>query len=175
DKGLAESTAGQDLALLSWHPAEGKFLVVRRPAGEPPSAYVRMDRTTPVWQLLEGWQPRAGFFRWSGPSARAALTRPEGARRFELVVNAGPSYIQYVRRGEVDVLLNGQPIGHAEFTREGWQTVSFDLAPAPPGPVEVTFRARPEIRTGPDNKLVFGAPIGAFGFVTAPSGRGARS
>jgi hypothetical protein len=173
DRDLAQSAAGKDVALLSWDPVTRKLIQASRRANEPPAGYVRMDRQTPVWQLLDGWLPRSGFFRWTHPVARAVLKRPEGAHRFELVANIGPPYIAAVQRGEVEVLLDGKSIGRAEFTREGWQTVGFDLAPAPASIVEVTFRAKPELRIPPDNPVALGLPVGAFGF-PAPESRSPR-
>ncbi|MEK7754874.1 MAG: hypothetical protein AAB654_23315 [Acidobacteriota bacterium] len=164
DQDLARATAGKDITLLSWDPIARKILPVRRRADEPPASFIRMERQTPSWQLLEGWFPRSGFFRWTRPTARATLLRPAGARRFELIVNAGPPYIAAVKRGEVEVFLNGVLIGRAEFTREGWQTVGFDLEPAPSAVVEVTFRAKPELRAPPSNPVALGLPIGGFGF-----------
>jgi hypothetical protein len=170
DQDLAQATAGKDLALLSWDPIKRKILPVRRRADEPPASFIRMERQTPSWQLLDGWFPRSGSFRWTRPTARATLLRPAGARRFELVVNAGPPYIAAVKRGEVEVFLNGALIGRAEFTREGWQTAGFDLEPAPASVVEVTFRARPELRDPPNNPVALGLPIGGFGFPPPESG-----
>jgi hypothetical protein len=169
DVDLPRQTAGKNVALLSWDPGERKILFVERRAGQPPAASIRMDRSTPVWQLREGWLVRTGHFRWTRPVARATLWRPEGARRFELIVNAGPPYIAAVKRGRVEVLIDGVSVGHAEFTREGWQTVGFELAPAPASEVEVTFRATPVLRVPPDSPLVLGAPIGGFGFVPVSS------
>ena len=170
DQDLAQATAGKDLALLSWDPIKRKILPVRRRADEPPASFIRMERQTPSWQLLDGWLPRSGSFRCTRPTARATLLRPAGARRFELVVNAGPPYIAAVKRGEVEVFLNGNLIGRAEFTREGWQTAGFDLEPAPASVVEVTFRAKPELRDPPNNPVALGLPIGGFGFPPPESG-----
>ena len=173
DREMARAIAGKDMALLSWDPEAWKILPVHRRAGDPPASYIRMDRQAPAWQLLDGWFPRSGYFRWTRPVARATLLRPVGARRFELVVNAGPPYIAAAKRGEVEVLLDGSFIGRAEFTNEGWQTVGFDLAPSKAGAVEVTFRARPELRDPPDNPVALGAPIGGFGF-PPPESRSAK-
>jgi hypothetical protein len=164
---LARITAGQDVALLSWDPAAQKILATHWRAGELPVSYIRMNRQTPVWQLVEGWRERDGFFRWTLPVARAVLARPAGARQFEIAVNAGAPYLAAVKRGELEVHLDGRPIGRAEFTREGWQTVRFDLAPAPAGVVEVEFRARPAIPASPP----LGLPMGDFGFPPAEGGR----
>jgi hypothetical protein len=168
---LARVAAGKDLAFLSWDPAEKKILVVHWRAGELPVSYIRMNREAPVWQLVDGWHERSGSFRWTLPVARAVLARPAGARQFELTVNAGPPYLAAVKRGEVEVLLDGKPIGHAEFTREGWQTVRFDLDPAPAGVVKVEFRARPEIPTSPPGTPPLGLPVGDFGFAPPGGGR----
>lgn len=173
DQDLARAAAGKELVLLSWDPAGRRITEHHRRAGEPPAPYVRMDASTPVWQLVSGWLPRTGYFRWTRPEARAVVSRPAGARRFELVVNAGPPYIAEVKKGVVEVYLDGVLAGRAEFSREGWQTVAFELAPAPPAEVEVTFRARPEIRVPPGNPAALGVPIGAFGF-PAPESRSSR-
>ncbi len=157
-------TGPAPVALLAWDPIARKMLSVTGTPDAPRASYITMAADTPVWQLGQGWYGRSGSFRWTKPVATARLLRPAGARVFELVVNAGPLYIQLVGRGQVEVSLDGRVIGRAEFTRSAWHTTRWDLPDAPPGPVEVGFRAHPELRVSPADKNVLGVAIGAFGF-----------
>ena len=92
------------------------------------------------------------------------LYRPEGARQFEVVVNAGPDYMKIVGRVSLEVTLDGRVIGRREFDQTGWHAVRWDLAPAPPGNVIAGFRASPPCCPGGADPQALGIPIGAFGF-----------
>jgi len=73
-------------ALLSWDPLARRLEVLRR---GPPVSYIRMDGSTPAWQLLEGWHGPGPGVRWMAASARAVLYRPPGPARFEIKLAAG--------------------------------------------------------------------------------------
>ena len=147
-----------ELAILNffWPKSELEPLI-RRP-GTPDVSYIEMREETPVWQLDHGWHRREGWFRRIEPDATAHLLRPANAVRFELIVNADrpPS--------AMEVLLNGVAIGSRDFTAQGWNSTRWDLAPAPPGPVQVTFRVSP---TDPRHRL----GVGGFGFLPLERGR----
>ena len=72
-----------------------------------------------------------GLFRWTAPIATARLTRPADAKQFELTVNIGPGFSEYVQHSHVVVALNGDVIGERDFTPPGWQTVRWNLDNAP--------------------------------------------
>jgi archaellum component FlaG (FlaF/FlaG flagellin family) len=112
--------------------------------------------------LGQGWYPLEGSFRWTQPQASARLARPANAAQFELIVNIGSQYITQVPRSHVTVAINGSTIGEHEFTRPGWQTVRWNLQPAPAGPAEIVLRVTPEFYA--NRKL--GIAVGAFGFDT---------
>jgi hypothetical protein len=151
------------LALVSYDAAEKRLHVVTRAPEAGEASYIAMSRETPFWQLEYGWFPRENRFRWTRPRAVARLARPPGATRFELVVNIGPDYIGAVKLSHVEVLIDGQSIGKAAFTRAGWQTVSWNMSPAASGTATIEFRVTPEFRPRGDPR-VLGLPIGAFGF-----------
>ncbi len=165
DEPLApEKIRSADAALLVWDAPSRVLSVVPKRAGEPLASFIRMTPETPVWQLREGWHGRSGYFRWIRPSASATLYRPEEARQFEVVVNAGPDYLRIVGRVSLEVTLDGRVIGRREFHQPGWHAVRWDLAPAPPGEVLVGFRASPPCCPGDPDPKALGIPIGAFGF-----------
>ncbi len=152
------------LAVLHWDRTTRQLQPVLRTPGTPDVAYIRMSSRMPLWQLGPGWLPgESAPHRWTRPFATARLHRPEGASEFELIVNIGPEYIGSVKRSHVEVRLNGQRIGSAEFDRLGFQTVRWKLDPEPSGKVEVSFDTSPVYLPGP-----LGSAIVAFGF---PSGR----
>lgn len=150
------------LAVLSWDP-RGALTVTARAAGAPDASFIRMDRTTPLWQLDEGWFQLEGGYRWTRDRATARLRRPPGARAFQLTVNVGPEHIRIMKRTEVRLFLNGRPAGSRTFTRNGWQTVRWRLEAAAPGPVEVRFESDPFHPSGDPRAL--GVAVVSFGFV----------
>jgi hypothetical protein len=123
-----------------------------------------MGPYTPVWALREGWYARNGFFRWIEPRASASLYRPEEARAFALRVNAGPALLEKVGASQVELFLDGRPLGGRTFTRPGVQGTSWDLPPGPAGDRLVEFHVTPEL-PGPAGTPRLGIAIVAFGFV----------
>jgi hypothetical protein len=111
--------------------------------------------------LGEGWFPAEGAYRWTRPHATARLLRPANAVEFELTINIGQQYLDRIHRSRVEVTLNGQKIGAADFDRLGYQTVHWKLAAAPGGPTEVTFDTSPPYH-GADP---LGSAICSFGFL----------
>ena len=163
DKEAREMLRGTEpLAVLSWD-TRGALTVTSRKPGVPDASFIRMDRGTPIWQLDDGWFQLEGGYRWTRDRAAAHLYRPPGARAFELTVNMGPEHIRIMKRTEVRVFLNGRQAGSAAFTRNGWQTVRWDLDAAPPGPVEVRFQSDPFHPSGDPRAL--GVAVVSFGFV----------
>src|SRR5207249_1490403 len=79
--------------------------------------------------------------------------RPADARRFELIVNTSPEQIREIGHTEVDVKLDGIPIGPRQFSGRGWQTARWDLPPAREGVTEVEFHVTPAYRAARDPRL----------------------
>jgi hypothetical protein len=128
--------------------------------------YLQMDGNEPVGQLGEGWYPSEGNYRWSMPRAVAQVNRPNGAGRFELRVLAGPAQIKALQEITVRIALDDLELKPHTFTGAGVYSTTWDLAPAPAGPVRVTiftspsFQAPPDIRTLGVAVVGLGFPVG---------------
>ena len=164
DANMTEVLAADGAALLMWDPAGRELSVVVRRPGDQEASYLTLDRRTPVWQLGEGWYQLEHGYRWIKPRATARLRRPANAERFEIYVNVGPDYIRSVGRSHVEVLVNGERLGAAEFTAEGWQRRSWPLPRGPAGPADVEIRVLPEFRPDKTDPRALGTAIGGFGF-----------
>lgn len=164
DKNLRQAFESPAVLLLSWDPAFRVLHVTSRARGQPEVGYLTMGRTTPIWQLEDGWYPLEGNYRWTRPLARARLWRPPAARHFELKVNVGPVYISDIKESRVQVLLGGKPLESRRFTQSGWQTTRWQIAPRPAGPVQVEFRVEPAYRPQKTDPRVLGIAVGGFGF-----------
>jgi hypothetical protein len=151
----------RSLVVLEWDQQFHKLHAHARLPDTEDSSYITMDPDTPVWQLEDGWQARVAKFRWTAPAATARLHRPANAREFDLTANISPLYIGTVKVSHIEVFLNGMSIGIREFNQAGWQTVHWDLTPAPAGLVEVKFHTSPPFPADPP----LGLAIGSFGFV----------
>jgi hypothetical protein len=149
------------LAVIDWDQHQHRLIPLVRNQDTPDTSYIQIDRDTPIWQLEKGWYPREGDFRWTEPLATARLRRPPEAKQFEIVVNIGREYIAKIGRSHATVSLDGQRIGVADFTKTGWQTVRWDLAPGTPGPVEVSIQTSPGLRS----PQALGSAMVAFGFL----------
>jgi hypothetical protein len=155
----------RNFALLAW---DGVTLqTANRSPSEPDAPYVPMNMATPVWQLGEGWYGLEGAYRWIQPEADARLFRPAGARRFVLRVNIGQEQLDRVGRARVTLRLNGAALDPAEFSEAGWRTHAWDLPPAAPSTVKVTFTVEPGFTPGNETRRL-GLAIGGFGFETTP-------
>jgi hypothetical protein len=164
DKASRAAFDGPSVAVLSWDPPTRQVSVVARKPGEPDHSYIEMGPSTPIWQLEDGWYPLEHGYRWMKPDARARLRRPPGARRFEIVVNVGPVHIRDVKKLLIDVRLDGEHIGTAEFSQPGWQKRSWDLKTAEAATVTVEFHASPKYLPEQSDPRPLGAAIGGFGF-----------
>ena len=102
---------GAPVAVLSWDTMAKRLTIAARTPGTPDAAYIRMDRSTPLWQLDDGWYPLEGGFRWAKPVATAHLHRPAEARSFELKVNISPGPHPRRRRRHGPDLRRGNPGG----------------------------------------------------------------
>ncbi len=167
DKNLTQLFEQGDVALLKWDNPRRQLTVVKRSPGEPDQAFIRMDETTPIWQLEEGWYQGEHKYRWIKPRASARLFKPAGATEFTAEVNIGPKYLADVKRARLNVAADGKAIGSAEFASGGWQTVKFPVASGPAATIHVEFTVEPEYRPSATDPRVLGIPIGAFGFAGA--------
>ena len=165
DKNLRRVLDADRVVILSWSAPLRRLSVASHAAGEPDAAYIRMDRATPLWQLDRGWYSLENRFRWTEPTATARLYRPADARQFELMVNISPDMLRDIGHTEVTVSLNGRRAGAKRFDTNGWQSVRWDLEPAPAGEVRVEFRSEPAYHAPRPDTRVLGVPIVAFGFV----------
>src|SRR5262249_23248720 len=127
DKNLWRDLASRDVTILSWDSNTRQLSVAARQTGVPDAAYIRMNHATPLWQLGSGWWGLEGGFRWTEPKAAARLYRPEGARFFELRVNLSPQMLRDIGHTEVQVILNGRPLGQKSFAAKAWQSARWDL------------------------------------------------
>lgn len=152
------------LAMLSWEAPLKKLYTMRRTAALGDAAYLEMNRLTPVWQLGAGWYQREGNFRWTMPKATATVRRPADANTFQVTVNVGPDYIKAVGQSTLSVHVGGVDLGSRTFTKNGWVTESFPMAPGEAGNVEVEFRVDPPLIPKDTDPRPLGIPIGAFGF-----------
>jgi hypothetical protein len=154
------------LAVLYWNEVLHRLRPVIRTPASPDVGYLEIGPYVPAWQLETGWLPSAGAARtrWTRPHAVARLLRPAGVTEFEFVANVSPLYIGALHRSHVALLLDGKPLGAADFDHSGVLTVRWNLPPAPSGPVEITFDTSPPYN--PSDPL--GIAVVAFGFVPKP-------
>jgi hypothetical protein len=163
DGGERASNADERVALFTWDPAGRQLHAALRTPGQGDLSYIRIDVATPPWQLGEGWYGLEGSYRWIAPLATARLDRPAAARRFHLRVNVGEAMLRQSGPPTVGIELNGQILEPRTFSEPGWRDAEWDLPPAPPGPVQVTFHATPGFQA-PGDPRKLGIAIGAFGF-----------
>lgn len=163
DRDYVKTFSAGRFALLAWDSRRRHLRSLSNRTASDEAPYIALDSTVPIWQLTNGWYSSEQTFRWIQPRATARLYRPPDARRFELSVNAGPMLIADVGKSSVEVLVNGQAVGRAEFTRPGLQTAAFPLAAAPAGSVDVEFRVAPAYHPRGDPR-VLGIAIAGFGF-----------
>ncbi len=156
----------QSLLLLDWEPMPppGSVVTLAHTPQTGDLSYIKMDRSTPLWQLESGWNlDGRGPYRWAAPSAVARLARPTGAKQFELTVNVAKDFFKYVRGSRLRVLIDGRLIGEHNFDRAAVEVLHWNLDPAPPGTARVEFEV-PGFRLDPQGEL-FGLSVGNFGFL----------
>ncbi|MBX9600734.1 MAG: hypothetical protein K2X35_07015 [Bryobacteraceae bacterium] len=154
-------------AALIWDQAGRRLNLVPHPEGGREFPHIEIGPLTPVSQLGEGWFGLENNYRWTEPRATAVLYRPARARYFDLTVNISPEHIRRVPEIAVTVLLEGEPAGHYVFRQNGWKTVRWPLAAGAEGVARVEFRTSPAFRPDGPGGVLFGVPIGGFGFQPA--------
>ena len=150
-----------ELAVLDWNRTAHRLEPAVRTPATPDVTFIDIGSRLPVWQLGDGWFPADGAYRWTRPHATARLLRPANATEFELTVNIGRQYLDRIHRSHVEVALNGQKIGAADFDRLGYQTVRWKLGSAAAGPTEVAFETSPPYAAADP----LGSAICSFGFL----------
>ena len=157
----------RELAVLYWNQTAHRLDPVVRTPATSDASFLDIGTRLPVWQLGSGWFPNDGAYRWTRPHATARIFRPANADDFELTVNIGQHYLDRIHRSHVEVSLNGEKIGAADFDRLGYQTVRWKLPAAPAGPVEVSFQTSPPYPAADP----LGSAICSFGFLPRPQAR----
>ncbi|MCX6621242.1 MAG: hypothetical protein NTY38_09205, partial [Acidobacteria bacterium] len=162
ESNLAAKFGSKPVAMLTWDTRQHKLLTVFRTTD---ASYIDVATNGPVWQLTSGWYPQEGGFRWTRPRASAQLARPGEARVFEVTVDIANLHLSTVGHPRLQVIVDGLALEPKEFTRPGWQTVTWPVEPVARSLAVVEFVVTPEFRP-PGDSRVLGIPIGAFGFRT---------
>ena len=149
---------------LGWDPPTRRLTILSRRPEAPPESYLTMDGATPVWQLGEGWFQLEQGYRWMDARSQATLSRPAGAKWFEVIVIVGPEQSRQRGAAATRVFLDGVPAGEARFDREGRHAWSAPIEVRPPGTVSVEFRVPEELTLPRRDGGRLGAAIAAFGF-----------
>ena len=151
-------------ALVVWQQETRRVAALAR---GPDAPYIRLTLEAPAWQLLRGWPGDQGSSRWIAPSALARLYRPEDARVFEVVVPISQYYLDRLKKGRLDVKIDGALLGSAALEKAELTTFRFPVPPGPAGPVEVEFIVTPPLKD-PNAPGYLGQQIAAFGFLPPP-------
>jgi hypothetical protein len=165
EKGSERLLDSPRVVILSWDSPRRQLSVAAHEPGAPDSAYIKMNHSTPLWQLRDGWYGLENFFRWTQPRAKARLTRPAGARTFELTANISPDMLRDIGHTDVELRIDGQSFGRRRFDAAGWQTVRWDLPAAPAGDVTAELQADPVYHPPSPDTRELGVPVVGFGFV----------
>jgi hypothetical protein len=166
DEPALAALQSQALLLLDWQPTPppGSVVTLARTPQTTDVSYIKMDRSTPLWQLERGWNlGDRGPYRWMAPSAVVRLARPTGAKQLELTVNVAKEYFKHVRGSRLRVLIDDRLIGEHTFDRAAVEVLRWNLDPAPPGTARLDLEM-PGFRIDPQGQL-FGLSVGNFGFL----------
>jgi len=161
DKDLMKNVP-QEAALFAYEP--GANILHVTPRLEHDASVVSVGWKSQPWQLGEGWQPRNNHFRWTAPRATARAYRPPEATKFMVQLNVGPGVIQEMGRVELEVVLNGYPLGLASYSKPGQTVVEWPLPPGPAGNVEIEFRSTHDADNVSSDTKKLGVPVMQFGF-----------
>ncbi len=152
----------RESALFAYEP--GANILHLTPRLEHDSPIVNIGWESQPWQLKDGWSPRNNRFRWTAPKATATAYRAPDAKKFMVQLNMGPGVIDEMGRVELEVVLNGFPLGLASFSKSGLPIVEWPLQPAPPGDVDIEFRATHDRDTVSSDTKKLGVAMMQFGF-----------
>src|SRR5260370_24373264 len=122
----AEALKRPHAALVVWEHETRRAAAI--PHG-PDASYIRLTLEAPVWQLLSGWPGnQGGSSRWIAPRAIARLYRPAGARVFAGIVPVTHYYIDRLKKGRIDVMLNGAPLCSVALEKTELRNLPFPVA-----------------------------------------------
>jgi len=152
------------LAVLTWIPADHHLWIAAHTPATPDLPYVAMNPVTPLWQLMEGWSPLEGNFRWSAPRAVARLYRPPEATQFEMIVNVGLERLQKAGHVDLSVRLSSGSLWAARFEQIGVQAVHWPLPPGKTGTTYVELRSGPPLGPTATDRRTLGIAVVSFGF-----------
>jgi hypothetical protein len=155
----------EKVAFLTWDYDTRRLYIQSHTPNLPDAAYLDLRYSARVWQLETGWYDQEGDHRWTAAVATARLTRPDGARKFQLSVDLFGAQFDANGPVTVHVSLNGQPLPPHTFSKSWWNSAEWDLAAAPAGPVLVEIRSEPLYRA-PDPPNPRGLAVGGFGFAS---------
>jgi hypothetical protein len=144
------------VALLRWSETAHRMSIVVVPGSGDSFLEIGKGSCHVGDELVDGWYPAEGAFRWTAPVAMARLLRPEGARQFVLRISV-------VRPVTARVSLNDSALEPRQFTGGGSQEAVWELPPGPAGPVRVTLRAEPEYHA-PGDARALGLAAQGLGF-----------
>jgi hypothetical protein len=154
-------------AFLTWDFDTRQLYIQSHPAGLADASYLDLRNSAPVWQLDSGFYGQEGDHQWTAPTASVHIARPEGARKFLLNVDFFGPQLDSAGPATVHVSLNGEPLPPRVLSKAWWNTLEWDLAPAPAGPVRVDIHSDPAYHA-PDPPNPRGLAIGGLGFAEAP-------
>lgn len=149
-------------ATLAWNPTTHKVTGLVKNSNVDVS-YLKLDDSTPFWQLEEGWLGNQGTYRWIRPVAKLRLARPADAATLEVVVNVSEYYMTRLHESTVEAFLNGTSLGTRTLQAPKPTTLTFPIPKGPPGSAEIELRVTPPL-PDPNNGPPLGQPIAAVGF-----------
>jgi hypothetical protein len=166
DPGSEELIQKGDATWLRWSLIFNRLEPVRFVPLPQPAPYLTMNTRMPGAQLISGWYRLGWDYRPTKPEGTALLTRPADARIFELVACVGPPQIDALGTVNLNVLLDGQPIGHHAFTAPGCETVRWPVPDGPARTVKIEFHSTPPYHAPAPDTRIFGVVVKAFGFIS---------
>ncbi len=163
DAGAPALQHREKVAFLTWDYDQRRAFIQAHTPNLPDAAYLDLRYSARVWQLDRGWYDQEGDHIWTGPVATAHLSRPEAARKFQMSVDLFSMQLDANGPVTIHVSLNGEPLPPRVISNAWWNTVEWDLPPAPAGPVTVEIRSEP-LYNPADPPRPRGIAVGGFGF-----------
>jgi hypothetical protein len=157
----------EKVAFLTWDYDKRRVYIQSHTPNLPDAPYLDLRYSARVWQLDSGFYDQEGDHRWIAPIAKARLRRPEGAHKFLLDVDLFGAQFDSSGPVTVHLALNGEPLPPRTIPKAWWNTLEWDLPPAPAGPVTVEIRSEPAYHA-PDPPNPRGIAVGGFGFADQP-------
>jgi len=149
-------------ATLAWNPTTHKVTGLVKNSNVDVS-YIKLDDSTPFWQLEEGWLGNQGTYRWIRPVAKVRLHRPADATTLEVIVDVSEYYITRLHESKFEAFLNGTSLGARTLRAPKPTTLEFPIPKGPTGPAKIELHVSPPL-SDPNNGPPLGQPIAAIGF-----------